>query len=98
MGRRSKKDVWLRPGKPLNAGTIWAGVGFLAYLVMAALKMDAAAWCVCVVFGVFAAYVFLSAVMGRREKKESVTYSQLWGTFALTALLIGIAVLTVVRT
>lgn len=90
-----KKGLLLRTEKQLNGGAIVSGAGFLLYLAARALEWGMAADIVCIVFGVIAVWTFLSAAVGRRKSKKTVSYSLLWGTGALALLLGACAVLTI---
>ena len=90
-----KKGLLLRTEKQLNGGAIVSGSGFLLYLAARAMEWGMAADIVCIVFGVIAVWTFLSAAVGRRKSKETVSYSLLWGTGALALLLGACAVLTI---
>ena len=90
-----KKDIWLKPGKQINSGAIVGGIGFVLYLAFSALSWDAAALIVAIGFGLESLYVFLSTLEWREKDKESVSYSIMWGTGALTLLMLGPAVMTV---
>ena len=90
-----KQDIWLKPGKQINSGAIVGGIGFALYLVFSALGWDAAALIAAIGFGLESLYVFLSTLEWREKDKESVSYSIMWGTAALTLLMLGPAVMTV---
>ena len=90
-----KNNIWLQPGRQMNGGAIVSGMGFLLYLGASALGWEIAALILAILFGLAALYVFLSALMGRGRDRESVSYSIMWGTGALTLLLLGCAVLTI---
>lgn len=90
-----KQDIWLKPGKQINSGAIVGGIGFALYLAFSALGWDAAALIAAIGFGLESLYVFLSTLEWREKDKESVSYSIMWGTGALTLLMLGPAVMTV---
>ena len=90
-----KKNIWLRPGRPINAGAIAGGVGFALYLALSALKWDTAALIVAIGFGLESLYTFFSTLEWREKDEASISYSIMWGTAALSLLLLGPAVLTI---
>lgn len=90
-----KQDIWLKPGKQINSGAIVGGIGFALYLAFSALGWDAVALIAAIGFGLESLYVFLSTLEWREKDKESVSYSIMWGTGALTLLMLGPAVMTV---
>lgn len=90
-----KKDIWLRPGKQINNGAIIGGIGFLLYIAFSALEWEAAALIVAIGFGIESAYTFFSTLEWREKDKESVSYSIMWGTGALTLLLLVPAFATI---
>ena len=90
-----KQDIWLKPGKQINSGAIVGGIGFALYLAFSALGWDAVALIAAIGFGLESLYVFLSTLEWREKDKESVSYSIMWGTAALTLLMLGPAVMTV---
>lgn len=88
-----KKGFFLQTPKAMNLGAAVSGIGFLLYLAAAALVSSTLADGLAVVFGIIALYVFASVALGRRQDKEAVSYSLLWGQAALTALLAACAIL-----
>ena len=90
-----KQDIWLKPGKQINSGAIVGGIGFALYLAFSALGWDAVALIAAIGFGLESLYVFLSTLEWREKDKESVSYNIMWGTAALTLLMLGPAVMTV---
>lgn len=90
-----KQDIWLKPGKQINSGAIVGGIGFALYLAFSALGWDVAALIAAIGFGLESLYVFFSTLEWREKDKESVSYSIMWGTAALTLLMLGPAVMTV---
>jgi len=73
----------------------WAGIsgiGFVVYLAVAAI-LPVIAGPVAAVFAVAAVRAFLSALDGREKDKEAVSYSLLWGTGAVTLMLVAFAFL-----
>ena len=90
-----KKDIWLKPGKQINRGATVGGVGFLLYIAASALSWDALALIIAIGFGLESLYTFLSTLTWREREKEFISYSIMWGTLALTVLLLGPAVMTI---
>lgn len=90
-----KKDIWLKPGKQINNGAIVGGIGFALYLLFSALEWEAAALITAIGFGVESLYTFWSTIEWRDRDKESVSYSIMWGTGALTLLMLVPAVMTI---
>ena len=60
-----------------------------------ARRKPAAALIAAIGFGLESLYVFLSTLEWREKDKESVSYNIMWGTAALTLLMLGPAVMTV---
>ena len=90
-----KKDIWLKPGKQINNGAIVGGIGFVLYMAFSALGWSGIALIVAIGFGLESLYTFLSTLEWREKDKESVSYSIMWGTAALTLLMLGPAVMTI---
>lgn len=83
---KRKNSLLLQGVKQLNRGAIVSGLGFLLYLGAAALGWRDAADILSMAFALVSLYVFASAAAGRLEDRESVSYSLLWGTGALSML------------
>ena len=93
---KDKKGGFLLPTKKqMNNGAIALGLGFVLYMALLMLELTLAADLVAVAFGVVGIYVSLSVLEGRRENREEVSYSLLWGVLALTIMLAACAVLAV---
>lgn len=90
-----KGGFLLRTKKQMNNGAIALGLGFVLYMALLMLELTLAADLVAVAFGVVGIYVSLSVLEGRRENREEVSYSLLWGVLALTIMLAACAVLAV---
>ena len=90
-----KQDIWLKPGKQINSGAIVGGIGFALYLAFSALGWDAVALIAAIGFGLESLYVFLSTLEWRERDRDAVSYSIMWGTLALTLLMLVPAVMTV---
>ena len=86
-----KGGFLLRTKKQMNNGAIALGLGFVLYMALLMLELTLVA----VAFGVVGIYVSLSVLEGRRENREEVSYSLLWGVLALTIMLAACAVLAV---
>jgi len=84
----------------IRKGVAAAAAGFLIYLLLSALKWDAVAAVFALLFGLWALFVFLSALAGRAKdpkhhSEKDISYSLLWGSGALTILLLGCGILGV---
>ena len=90
-----KGGFLLRTKKQMNNGAIALGLGLVLYMALLMLELTLAADLVAVAFGVVGIYVSLSVLEGRRENREEVSYSLLWGVLALTIMLAACAVLAV---
>ena len=89
------KKGFLLPPERLNLGYVISAAGFFLYLLAAGLISQSAAGVVAIVFGLFAAYTFLSVAAARKEDKERVGYNLLWGSGALALMLCAFGVLSV---
>lgn len=90
-----RRNTFLLQGtRQLNLGAIISGLGFLLYVLAAALGQTAAANLCVLVFGVVSVYVFASVAAERRRDKNAVSYNLLWGQAALALLTCMCAVLT----
>ncbi len=93
---KDKKKGWLlQTVRQMDQGAILSGIGFLLYLGASALGWEMAADLLAIVFGIVSVYVFLSVAEGRRQDKDKVSYSLLWGQGALMILLVSCAVLAI---
>ena len=93
--KNERKGLLLQTKKQMNNGAIALGLGFVLYMALLMLELTLAADLVAVAFGVVGIYVSLSVLEGRRENREEVSYSLLWGVLALTIMLAACAVLAV---
>ena len=91
--KERKGGFLLQTKKQMNNGAIALGLGFVLYMALLMLELTLAADLVAVAFGVVGIYVSLSVLEGRRENREEVSYSLLWGVLALTIMLAAFAVL-----
>lgn len=89
-----KQGFLLRDVRRMKQWAGISGVGFILYLVVAAV-IPAAAVVVAVIFGLAAVRTFLSVMDARQRDKESVSYNLLWGTGALALMLAAFAVLEI---
>ena len=90
-----KKDLWLKPGRQINGGAVLGGIGVLLYIGCSALAWDGLALIIAIGFGLESLYVFLSTLEWRERDRDAVSYSIMWGTLALTLLMLVPAVMTV---
>ncbi len=70
----------------LRRGAAVGFAGFVLYVIASALKAYVLSDLISLIFALFSLYVFLSAYALRRKDRDAVSYSLLWGTFALAAL------------
>lgn len=90
-----KKEIWLKPGKQINTGAIVGGIGFALYILCSALEWEALALIVAIGFGLESLYTFLSTLEWREKDKDAVGYNIMWGTGALTLLMLVPAAATI---
>ncbi len=93
MNQKKERDFLLQTTKQMNCGAICSGLGFLLYLIAAALNRRGFADAIAIIFGLTALYVYASIAAGRKRDKEAVSYNLLWGQTALTVLLTACAIL-----
>ena len=92
---KEKISIWLQTVKQLRIGVSVCGVGFLLYIMLLMLEMEATADVIACIFGPISVYVFFSVVDARSRDKEAVTFSLLWGAGALMIMLAGCAILAI---
>lgn len=92
---KQKQGFFLKQIEQMNRGAMVSGVGFLLYLGASALAWDYVALGIAIIFGFIALYTFLSTLTARSKDREAVSYSLMWGTGALTFMLLGCAALTI---
>ena len=90
-----KKGLLLQTTKQINIGAGISGEVSLLYLAASALQNQLGADVLNIIFALAAVWTFLSAASGRKRSKEAVSYSLLWGTGALTILLVACVALTI---